>query len=114
MITQLDGFNINEATFYTDGDLKPGMAVDIGDGFTAIVPREGTPIVGVCTSVRGNYASVALTGVVTVPYTGSGITVGYCKLSAAANGAVKADTSSMKAYLVLEVDSYEKLITIML
>ena len=114
MKTNLDGFHVNEVTLYTTEDIKPGMAVTIGENCTAKIPPSGTRFMGICTDVRGNYVSVALTGAVTVPYTGSDFAAGFNTISPDGNGYLKLNFDGEVEYLVLDVNAAEKLMTIFL
>ncbi len=114
MNPKLNGFDVKEVTLYTTDAIKPGMAVMLEENYTAKVPIANSRFIGVCTAVRGDYVSVALTGVVTVPFSGTDISVGYNNLSADGNGYLKLNLSSSYEYLVLEVDEAQKLMTIML
>ena len=114
MYPNLNGFNTKEITLYTEENVKPGMPVMLTENYSAILPAAGSRFIGICTSVRGNYISVAVTGVVTAPFTGSGLNIGYAKVSPDGNGKIKSDSTSGTEILVLEVNEYEKLVTFIL
>lgn len=114
MNTKLDGFNVKEITLYTEQDIKPGMTVMIDEGYKAIIPSANTRFVGICTSRKGNYVTVAVSGVVTAHCVSENISVGYSGLSADGNGNIRIDSGAMVEILVLETDVQNKLIKILL
>ena len=114
MTEKLKGVNLTEITLYTEEDIKPGMAVMISDNYTATIPVSNTRFAGICTGVRGNYVTVAINGVVTVPYTGTDIPVGYNSLASDGNGVVKIDFGGSFEHLILDADAQKKLITFLL
>ncbi len=114
MYPKLDGFNTKEITLYTEADIKPGMPVMLAENYSAGIPAAGSRFIGVCTSARGRYVSVALTGVVTVPYSGSGIKIGYSPLTCDGNGKLKHDANGSAEFLVFEVNEYDNLVTFLL
>ena len=108
-------FNVNETTFYTNEDIKAGMTVELDTDGNAIMAQTNSRFIGVCTKADGNYISVALTGIVTVPYTGTTTpSIGYELLAADGNGNVKFNSGSEVDHLVLSVNTEEKLVTFML
>lgn len=109
-----NGFNVNETTLYTESDIKAGMTVELDSDGNAIVASENSHFIGVCTKAKGNYVTVALTGVVTVPYTGSAPSTGYDILAADGNGNVKFFGAGDSEYLVFNVDKEKHLATFML
>lgn len=114
MYPKLDGFNVKEVTLYTTEAIEPGMAVMLSENYSAVIPAANSRFIGVCTAVRGNYISVALTGIVTLPYSGSDISVGYNTISPDGDGYVKLNLSGSVEYLVTDVNTSEKLVTILL
>lgn len=108
-------FNVNETTFYTESNIKAGMTVELDSDGKAVIASSNSRFIGVCTKANGNYISVALTGIVTVPYTGTTApNVGYELLSADGNGNVKFNGASEVDHLVLSVNTKDKLVTFML
>ncbi len=114
MTEKLKGVNLTEITLYTEEDIKPGMAVMISDNYTATIPVSNTRFAGICTGVNGKYVTVAINGIVTVPYTDSEISIGYNTLASDGNGVVKIDFAGSFEYLVLDADAQKKLVTFML
>lgn len=105
MTYTLNGFDTKAVTLKHDETFDVGAAVMLTDAYTVSMPASGNPFCGVCTEVRGDYATVVLGGYVKVKYTGTAPTVGYQKLSADGKGNVKADTTNGREHLVLSVDS---------
>ena len=114
MNSNLNGFNVKEITLYADGNIQPGMAVSVKENHTAAIPSANERFAGICTAVRGGYVSVALTGILTVPYSGTGISVGYNPVTADGNGYIKFNVSSSEEFLVFDIDETEHLMTILL
>lgn len=114
MYPNLEGFNVKEVTLYKNGDIKPGMAIMITDNYTATIPTSNTRFAGICTAVRGDYISAALTGIVTVHYTGTDLVTGYNGISSDGNGNVKLDVNATTEHLILDVNKEDKLITFLL
>ncbi len=107
-------FNVNETTLYTEADIKAGMSVELDSDGKAVIAGSNSRFIGICTKAEGNYISVALTGIVTVPYTGSAPSIGYELLSGDGNGNVKFNGGSEVDHLVLSVNTEDKLVTFML
>ena len=109
-----DMFNTNELTFYTEDALKAGMTVEIDSDGKIKTASKGSRFAGVCTKVSGNYATVALTGIVTTAYTGNAPACGFELISADGDGNIKSDITSDVDYLILNVNEEEHLVTFML
>ena len=114
MNIKLDGFNSKEITLYTEQDIQPGMAVMIAEGYKAIIPGANTRFIGICTSRKGNYITVAVSGVVTTHCSSENISVGYNCLSADGNGNLKLDNGALVETLILEIDKENNIIKILL
>ena len=71
---------------------------------------DGNPIDGVVVAQSNNLATVAVKGFVTLAYTGSTPTLGFCPLAAAGNGKVK-KLEGAHEYLVCNVDTIKKFVT---
>ena len=108
-----DRLVVNEITLYTEEDIQPGTPVTIGADQNAVKAGKGEGFVGICTAKRGNYVSVAFSGAVTVPYSGSMVT-GYVFLAPDNDGKLKEDFASSFQYFVLNVDTENSLATILL
>lgn len=114
MKRRLDGFNVKEITLYTESDIAPGSPVTVGENMTAVVPGNNNAFLGICTAKKGNYVSVAVSGMVTAPFTGSDIELGYNYLASDGNGKLKFDLSATIETFVLSIDEKNKLATILL
>lgn len=74
---------------------------------------DGDDINGLIVTGRGKIATVTVGGFVTVPYSGSLPTPGYCALAAAGNKKVKV-LSGAREYLVVYTDPVAATVTFML
>ncbi len=110
----IKGFETKEVTLYCDETVNAKNVVMLERGYSVCIPAEGEPFCGLCTNKNDTYASVVLKGVTEVPYSGSAPSVGYAKLSSDGAGAVKADDTNGREYLVISVNSGEKTLEIML
>ena len=108
-----DRLVVNEITLYTEEDIQPGTPVTIGADQNAVKAGKGEGFVGICTAKRGNYVSVAFSGAVTVPYSGS-METGYVFIAADGEGKIKEDYASSIQFFVLNVDAEKNLATILL
>ena len=105
-----NGFGENVLTFETQGTIDVGDPVMIsGNGK---VKKATSNFCGICTGLRNGYASVQMSGYVRTAYT-TAPEVGYSKLSAS-NGKVTADDVNGREYLVLDVDTTEHIVGIIL
>ncbi len=101
MNVNFNGYNENTATFIADSSLtETGVPVKISADGTVAKCAKNDLFCGVCTGLRAGYATVQLTGYVTVK-TAAKVAVGYKKLAAGENGAV-AEYASGREYLVLD------------
>ena len=109
------GLNLKEITLYTESEnLKEGMTVSLDSNGKAVLSISNTRFIGICTKVNGNYITVAVSGVVTVPYTGQISTYGYEFLSADGSGNIKFNATGETEYLIFDIDEENHLITFML
>ncbi len=113
MYPKLNGFNTKEVTLYTDSKIKVGSTVMLEANCKAVLPASDAKFCGVCTDARGNYITVALSGFVQLPYTGTAPTVGYNNLACDGNGNAKVSEKG-REILVAEVDTTNKTISIIL
>ena len=112
MSVSVKGFNENVLTLKAASGLTAGVPVSMSENDTVAAATE--VFCGVSVSVSGNYAGVQLTGMVTLPYTGTTApAVGYAALIADGAGGVKADSKG-RSYLVVNVDSTNKKVSFML
>ncbi len=91
-------------------NVKVGEAVQYSASDTVKVPAAGGAFHGVCVFEKNGEASVQVGGFVTLPYTGTAPTVGYCTLAANGTGGA-AVTAGSRSYLTVAVDTSEKTVT---
>ena len=89
-----------------------GQVVKISGNGQVAACADGDSFCGVTEFVArdGGACSVALGGMVRVPYTGTAPTLGWESLAADGNGGVKA-ASTGRSYLVVDVDESDKTVT---
>lgn len=107
------GFNTKEITLHADESVKEGAAVVFADDSTVKAAAAGEILCGICTKIRNGLASVVFAGHVTVPFSGTAPSLGYCKLSADENGSVKTDDNG-KHFLVVYVNEADKTVDIIM
>lgn len=108
-----DRLVVTEFTLYTAEDIQPGTPVTIGPDQNAVKAAKGENFVGICTAKRGNYISVAFSGAVSAPYSGS-METGYVFIAADGEDKIKVDYTSTIQIFVLSVDAEKNLATILL
>lgn len=74
---------------------------------------DGNAIHGICIRQEGSLVTLQIKGFVTLPYSGSAPTVGFCSLAAAASGKVK-KLENAKEYLVVDVNTTNSTVTFLL
>ncbi len=109
----LNGFETTEVTLKKSTNVAAGKAVGLAANCSTMVPSAGKHFCGVCTNVRGKYASVVLKGFATVAYSGTVPVVGYNKLVADGSGNVKIDDAG-RLILVTRVDIENSVMDIIL
>lgn len=96
---------------------RPGVSVGCActmDGANIVdVAGDEYTITGIATAVRGDYVSLMIHGIVTMPYTGSAPGIGYCPLCGDGTGKVKYSLEGIN-YHVLEVDQSAHTVTFIL
>ena len=101
------------ATMRAKGEIKVGNTCSADSNNSVAVSEEEQAITGVAAAVRGEYVSVIIRGIVTMPYTGTAPTVGYGSLAGDGNGGVKCSPDGI-GYHVLEVNTSAHTVTFML
>lgn len=109
----IDGFETKEVTLRTSKSVAPGKAVGLSGACTAAITDAGTLFCGVCTHVRGIYASVVMKGFVKASYTGTAPVFGYNKLSCDGSGNVQVDENG-RYILVTDIDTAKGTVDIIL
>ncbi|MBQ6430904.1 MAG: hypothetical protein IJJ99_03390 [Oscillospiraceae bacterium] len=72
--------------------------------------QDADDLEGVVVATRGNLATVAVKGFVTLPYTGTAPNLGYCPIAATGTNKVK-KLEGAREYVVFSVDSNKKTVT---
>ena len=107
MDISMKGYGENTSTFRTNGVVCTSHTVKMDNNLTVAPCNSGDAFIGTAINVKNEYACVQLDGYVTLAYTGTAPTVGYCALVADGKGGVKiADTG--REYLVTDVDTVNK------
>jgi hypothetical protein len=105
MKVSLNGLGEQVATFEAESAVTAGNMVKMTANGTVGVCAAGVPFCGMALSARGGFAAVQLGGYVgNVPYTGTGMAVGYKAIAAAADGKVQVNASG-RNLLVTDVDT---------
>ena len=111
MKVSFNGFGENVATFEAASSITDGAPVMITDN--GKVSAASGAFCGICRGCRAGYAAVQLSGYCRFEYTTAPDAVGYNKLSAA-SGKVSKDTANGREYLVVDIDTTDHTIGIML
>ena len=95
------------ATFHTEDELTPGMAVTLKDGGTVGLGDGNSPLCGVTVgAARGGAVAVQIGGVAKAGCSGSAVpAVGYRKLACDSAGKLTQSESGGVTCLVLAVDA---------
>lgn len=93
-----------------NSSVSSNMPCKIATNNTITACADGNEIHGVVISTRSNIATVAIRGFVTLSYSGTAPTLGYCSLAASTNGKVKV-LEGARERLVVHVDTYKKTVT---
>lgn len=96
-------------TCYNSG-VQVNQPCKISTNFSIAACQDTDDIAGVVVAARSNLATVAIRGFVTLPYTGTAPTVGYCPIAATGTGKVKM-LEGAHEYVVLNVDTNKKTVT---
>lgn len=101
------------ATFACDDNLKVGDPCYIASSDTVGGCAEGDLFCGVVRSIHNGRAAVALSGFVTLNYSGTAPLLGYCNLCANGTGGVMVDADG-REHLVIHTDSTAKTVCFLL
>lgn len=114
MAISFNGFNQLCTTFY--GDVESGTCVKISDNSTVSATVLNDVMCGYCVASSDNICTVQLTGVVSIPYSGTiPPAVGYSFITCDSYGGIKnSDAATGKEYLVLNVDTTTRTVTFVL
>lgn len=103
MSLSYEGFGVNALTFRCSAKINDGAPVKFNKPNYVVTCSDGNEFHGVVIDSDTSYASVQMRGIVTVNYTGTAPTLGYCVLSANGASGVKVSTTGNK-YLVVSVN----------
>ena len=104
MSVSLNGINEKYITFCANGTLTEGLPVKMYSNNTVAACSDGDQVIGIVKSVRNGYATVQVSGTVTLGYTGTAPTVGLRIIDADGSGGVSI-ASSGRQVLVVSVDT---------
>lgn len=110
MNVNFSGYGENVATFETNGTITVGSPVMVTAN--GKVSAANGAFCGICTGLRNGYAAVQLSGYARVAYTDAP-SVGYSKISAA-SGKITADSDTGREYLIIDIDTTNKIAGIIL
>ncbi len=91
-----------------------GKPVKVTSSNTVALASDGDLIFGVVQTVESNVATILVSGVTTLTYTGTAPSLNYASLVANATSGVKVDSSNQKRYRVLAVDTTTTKVTFIL
>lgn len=103
-MAHFEGIGNTVATFALSGTLSGGQVCKIASSGTVSACDEDDSFHGVAVTIGDGICGVALSGLVTVAYSGTAPTVGYATLLADGDGGVAADEDG-DTYLVVSVDT---------
>ena len=93
-----------------DGGVALGQPCKCSGGRAMAKAAGGEAFQGLCLWQRDGIAGVQVDGFVTLPYTGSAPTVGFCILAANGSGGVQTSASGISR-MIVDVDSVQKTVT---
>ena len=100
------GYNSGTITCEKGDGLAVGYPVKFDPNNHAVPAGNGDEFVGICTAVRGDWASVQINGYVEMPYSGSITRASYVSLCADSNHKVKAGSvDATKHFKLLCLDA---------
>lgn len=99
-------------TFRAGTGVAAGVPCKVSANGTVAAATSGD-FMGVALAPKGGLAAVQLRGFVTLKYSGTAPTVGYCTLAAATGGKVKVDETAMSR-LVVSVDEDNTTVCVLL
>lgn len=101
-------------TFLAADGAASGEVGKITVNQTVDVCSDGDKFCGVIGTVRGGTAALQMGGYAELAYTGTAPTLGWCGLAADGNGGVKIAATGGREYLVVSVDSENKIVGLFL
>lgn len=113
MAISFDSIAQDCVTAYSTGKIAANAPCKFASSGMISSCNDGNAFHGIVLKQSENRVTVAIKGFVTVPYSSSVPTVGYCPLAAAGNGKVK-KLDGAKEYLVVSVDTSKSTVTFLL
>ena len=111
MSISYNGYNSSTLTFEADDELTVGAPVTVDTDGKAVTAAQGEYFIGICTAIRGGWASVQTDGYVEAEYTGDAPSYGIYPIIAGANGKVAAgNDTSLIPYKILKIDETNKIV----
>ena len=101
------------ATFRCHDNVQPGQSCQMMDNDCICLAEEDSDFDGVVISRRGDCATVAMRGFVTLPYSGNTLYAGSRYLHADGIGGVTAAEEG-KMYVIVNVDMTNKIVTFLM
>lgn len=115
MSISFNGYNEKLLTFKASGNIANGAAVKISANETVSVCAKDDYFCGVCLGVKNGLACVKLAGYHKLTYSGTTApTLGYSNLVADANGNVTVASEGGRSILVVDVDTTNKVVGVIL
>ena len=109
MSVSFGGFNENTVTFKTENEITGGTPVKMSASGTVEACASGEAFCGIAIEGSNGYASVQLSGAVTLKYSGTAPEAGYAKLVSDGAGVKSADSG--REYLIVAVDESATTVT---
>lgn len=100
-------------TFRSTAAVTENTVCKVSANGTVNTCSAGEAFCGVAADSKNEQAAVIVRGFVTLPYTGSNPTLGYCTLCANGSGGVKT-AEGAREYLVVQVDTAAKTVSFLL
>lgn len=100
-------------TLYKNNTVTVGCTCSMAGDNCVGVSEEDENFAGIAAAIRGKYVNMIISGVVTLPYTGTAPGVGYCALAGDGSGNVKYSTEG-NIYRVLSVNMKDHTVTFIL
>lgn len=113
MAISYDSIGQECVTVQSNNRIPLGYPCKFSNSSTVSMCSDGNAFHGIVMSQNENLITLAVHGFVTVPYSGTAPTVGYCPLAAAAAGKVK-KLEGAKEHLVVSVDTTMSTVTFLL
>ena len=107
------GFNVNTLTFKCSAKITEGSPVRINKSDSVVSCADGNEFHGIVVDSDTKYVSVQMSGIATLPYTGTAPTTGFNILCANGSAGVKVSTSGNR-YLVVSVDETKNTVTFLM